>query len=61
MPIKLKCKCGQVLTVADNLAGKVGKCPKCKSAIKIPVAENTCPSDCLPHRSPSGKQGIIRR
>jgi hypothetical protein len=37
MPIKLKCSCGQVLTVSDALAGKTGKCPKCQKAIKIPV------------------------
>jgi hypothetical protein len=36
MPIKLKCSCGQVLSVPDNLAGKSGKCPKCQNAIKIP-------------------------
>ena len=36
MPIKLKCSCGQVLSVPDNLAGKSGKCPKCQAAIKIP-------------------------
>ncbi|MDX1926264.1 MAG: hypothetical protein SFV81_07095 [Pirellulaceae bacterium] len=38
MPIKLKCSCGQVLSVPDNLAGKTGKCPKCQNAIKIPHA-----------------------
>lgn len=36
MPIKLKCSCGQVLSVPDNLAGKSGKCPKCQKAIQIP-------------------------
>jgi hypothetical protein len=36
MPIKLKCSCGQVLSVPDNLAGKSGKCPKCQTAIRIP-------------------------
>jgi hypothetical protein len=38
MPIKLKCSCGQTLTVPDALAGKTGKCPKCQAAIKIPSA-----------------------
>jgi hypothetical protein len=37
MPIKLKCSCGQVLSVPDNLAGKSGKCPKCQKAIQIPM------------------------
>jgi hypothetical protein len=36
MPIKLKCSCGQVLSVPDNLAGKTGKCPKCQKSIQIP-------------------------
>ena len=36
MPIKLKCSCGQVLSVPDNLAGKSGKCPKCQRSIQIP-------------------------
>ena len=30
MPIKFKCSCGQVLSVPDKMAGKQGKCPKCK-------------------------------
>lgn len=38
MPIKLKCKCGQVLNVPDKMAGKTGKCPKCKNPLKIPAA-----------------------
>ncbi len=37
MPIKLKCSCGQVLSVPDKMAGKSGNCPKCKKPIKIPV------------------------
>lgn len=38
MPIKFKCNsCQHVLTVPDNLAGKSGKCPKCQTALKVPV------------------------
>ncbi|RMF39255.1 MAG: zinc-ribbon domain-containing protein [Planctomycetota bacterium] len=37
MAIKLKCKCGQILKVPDQMAGKAGKCPKCKQVIKIPT------------------------
>lgn len=37
MPIKFKCSCGQVLSVPDKMAGKQGKCPKCKNALKVPV------------------------
>ena len=36
MPIKLKCSCGQVLSVPENMAGKSGKCPKCQKPIQIP-------------------------
>ena len=45
MPIKLKCSCGQVLSVPDNLAGKSGKCPKCQKAIQIP---NAAPAGATP-------------
>ncbi len=44
MPIKLKCACGQVLSVPDNLAGKSGKCPKCQKAIQIPIPAASQPS-----------------
>lgn len=38
MPIKFKCtKCDNVLTVPDNLAGKQGKCPKCQTALRVPM------------------------
>ena len=37
MPIKIKCSCGQVLSVPDKLAGKTGKCPQCQKAVKIPL------------------------
>jgi hypothetical protein len=38
MPIKFKCgSCQHVLTVPDNLAGKQGKCPKCQTALRVPV------------------------
>lgn len=38
MAIKVKCKCGQVLSVPDDKAGKSGKCPKCGELIRIPAA-----------------------
>ncbi len=44
MPIKLKCSCGQSLTVPDSLAGKTGKCPKCQAAIRIPAATAAAPA-----------------
>ena len=37
MPIKVKCKCGKILSAPDTLAGKKAKCPKCKQIIQIPT------------------------
>lgn len=37
MPIKFKCKCGQVMSVPSKMAGKSGKCPKCKNTLKVPA------------------------
>lgn len=40
--IRLDCKaCGKSLKVADNLAGKTGKCPSCGEPVKIPQAKAT--------------------
>lgn len=36
MPIKFKCECGHILTVADKFAGKEGKCPKCQKKLRVP-------------------------
>jgi len=38
MPIRVTCQCGQNLNVPDAMAGKTGKCPKCKQPLKIPGA-----------------------
>ena len=38
MPIRVTCQCGQSLNVPDSMAGKSGKCPKCKQMIQIPNA-----------------------
>ncbi len=37
MPIRVTCQCGNSLNVPDALAGKSGKCPKCKQVIRIPA------------------------
>ncbi len=37
MPIKFKCKCGHVLSVSSNMAGKKGKCPKCANLLRVPT------------------------
>ena len=39
MAIKFNCqKCKKELVVKDEMAGKQGKCPNCKSAITVPPA-----------------------
>ena len=35
MSIKIRCRCGQVLTVKDELAGKQAKCPKCQAVLTL--------------------------
>jgi len=38
MPIRCKCpKCASTLKIKDELAGKKGKCPKCRTPFQIPV------------------------
>lgn len=37
MPIRVSCQCGHTLTVPDEMAGKSGKCPKCKQLLKVPA------------------------
>lgn len=36
MPIRMQCQCGQVLGVKEEFAGKVVKCPKCQTAMRVP-------------------------
>lgn len=38
MPVRLKCSCGKVLAVRDELAGKAVKCPGCAKPLKVPAA-----------------------
>lgn len=38
MTIHVQCQCGARLGVADEFAGKRGKCPKCGAAVAIPSA-----------------------
>lgn len=38
MPIQLKCTCGKVVSVRDEMAGKAVKCRACQSVIRIPAA-----------------------
>ena len=45
MPIRFKCgECGAAMTIKDELAGTSGKCPKCKTAFKVPGGEAQTPA-----------------
>jgi hypothetical protein len=51
MPIKFNCpKCGQELNVKDEMAGKQGKCPKCKSTVTVPTPAAPRPAAAPPVR-----------
>lgn len=41
MAIRFECEqCGSVLKIKDDLAGKPGKCPKCKTAFTVPELQD---------------------
>jgi hypothetical protein len=41
MPIKAKCgSCGASISAPDALAGKTGRCPRCKNAVQIPIPDS---------------------
>ncbi len=45
MPIRYKCQnCGATLKIKDELAGKQGKCPKCRTSFRIPKKSDEQPS-----------------
>jgi phage FluMu protein Com len=62
MPITVQCTgCGHRLRVADTMAGKQGKCPKCKAILSVPSPidpslasqpVNPVPSPTVPARVP---------
>ncbi len=37
MAIRVVCPNGHVLRVNDALAGKIGRCPKCKARVQVPA------------------------
>jgi hypothetical protein len=56
VPIKLKCPnagCGKQLTVRDDLAGKIARCPACRQAMKIPTPRPQAAPQAKPRRTPS--------
>ena len=45
MPIRYKCEqCGATLKIKDELAGKRGKCPKCRTAFRVPEVRTPAPA-----------------
>ena len=45
MSIRYECEeCGSVLKIKDDLAGKLGKCPKCKTPFTVPAADGDASS-----------------
>lgn len=44
MPIAVRCTCGRSFKVADEFAGKRGKCPGCGSKLVIPAAASQPPA-----------------
>jgi hypothetical protein len=57
MPIRVTCQCGHTLTVPDEMAGKSGKCPKCKQLLQVP-AGSTNPTSGSP--KPQGTPGAAK-
>ena len=50
MAIRVVCPQGHVLQVRDDLAGKVGRCPICKTLVRIPLAAiDDFPEDAIMH------------
>jgi len=37
MPIEMSCTCGKALTLRDELAGKLIRCPSCAGTIEVPL------------------------
>lgn len=53
MAIRFECEqCGSVLKIKDDLAGKPGKCPKCKTAFTVPEVDDS-PADSTELDEPS--------
>ena len=38
MPVRIKCQCGKVLSIKDELRGKQVKCPGCSKVLRVPTA-----------------------
>ncbi len=47
MTIRVVCPNGHALSVKDRLGGKVGRCPKCKAEIRIPMPRDDLTEDAI--------------
>ncbi len=60
MPIQVKCaRCGLAMQVKDELAGRTGKCPKCKAEIKVPAGIATKPISPKPTRKKADEEDLV--
>lgn len=58
MPIRATCQCGHSVSVPDEMAGKRGKCPKCKEILQIPSATaKTAPASGGSAKAATNKAG----
>src|SRR4051812_19661440 len=55
MSIAVTCGCGKRLTVADEFAGRSGKCPACGQVLQIPTAVPAEPKPNVLHALQSQK------
>ena len=56
MPITFSCTCGQSITVPDQFAGKMGRCPNCKNPVYAPM-----PGAPVPGPGPGATPGAQAR
>ncbi len=73
MPIRVTCSCGYSTNAPDEMAGKSGRCPKCKATLKIPGSKpapsatpastgkpTTQQSTKAPRQSPAEQPAVAR-
>lgn len=58
MTIRVKCTCGKVLAIADEHAGKKGKCPTCGNTFPIPLAPSPAAADAEVHEAAHEQGGL---
>jgi hypothetical protein len=47
MPIAMTCTCGRALTLRDELAGKLIRCPSCAGTLNVPIAAEEIVEDVV--------------